>query len=88
MESSEYRQAKADLLRAAAALTLADATAARERDLHEKGVCPRKDVLEAEAALGQARAERAAVVGRLLAFGLGGRRSTRCRRPAPPRSRG
>ena len=71
VESSEFRQAKADLLRAEAALILAEATAIRERDLHEKGVCPRKDVLEAEAALGQARAERTAVVGRLLAFGLG-----------------
>jgi cobalt-zinc-cadmium efflux system membrane fusion protein len=71
VESSEFRQAKADLLRAESALTLAEATATRERDLHEKGVCPRKDVLEAEAALGQARAERIAVVGRLLGFGLG-----------------
>ena len=70
VESSEYRQAKTDLLRAEAALTLAEATAERERDLHEKGVCPQKDVLEADAALGQAIAERTAVVGRLLAFGL------------------
>lgn len=71
VESSEYRQAKADLLRAEAALKLAEATAERERDLHEKGVCPKKDVLEAEAALGQARADRAAIAGRLLAWGLG-----------------
>jgi cobalt-zinc-cadmium efflux system membrane fusion protein len=70
VESSEYRQAKADLLRADAALTLAAATAERERDLYEKGVCPRKDVLEADAALAQAAADRSAVVGRLLAFGL------------------
>jgi membrane fusion protein, heavy metal efflux system len=70
VESGEFRQAKADLLRAEAALTLAEATAARERDLHDKGVCPRKDVLEAEAALGQARADHTAVVGQLLAFGL------------------
>jgi cobalt-zinc-cadmium efflux system membrane fusion protein len=70
VESSEYRQAKADLLRATAAVTLAEATAARERDLYEKRVCPRKDVIEAEAALGQANAERAAVIGRLLALGL------------------
>lgn len=71
VESSEYRQAKADHLRAEAALKLAEATSERERDLHEKGVCPKKDVLEAEAALGQARADRAASVGRLLAWGLG-----------------
>ena len=71
VESGEYRQAKADLLRAEAALKLSAATAARERDLHEKGVCPMKDVLEAEAAHEQARADRAAVVGRLLAYGLG-----------------
>ena len=70
VESSEYRQAKADLLRATAAVTLAEATAARERDLYEKRVCPRKDVIEAEAALGQANADRTAVTGRLLAFGL------------------
>jgi cobalt-zinc-cadmium efflux system membrane fusion protein len=70
VESSAYRQAKADLLRATAALTLAEATASRERDLYDKGVCPRKDVLEAEAALGQASADRAAVAGQLLAFGL------------------
>ncbi len=72
VESSEYRQAKADLLRAEAVLTLAEAAATRERDLHDKGVSSRKDLLEAEAALGQASAERTAVVGRLLAFGLGG----------------
>jgi cobalt-zinc-cadmium efflux system membrane fusion protein len=71
VESSDYRQAKADLLSTAAAMTLAEATASRERDLYDKGVCPQKDVLEAEAALAQARAERTAVVGRLLAFGLG-----------------
>ena len=71
VESSEYRQAKANLLRAEATLTLAEATATRERDLHDKGVSSRKDLLEAEAALGQASADRTAVVGRLLAFGLG-----------------
>jgi membrane fusion protein, heavy metal efflux system len=70
VESGEFRQAKADLLGAAAAMNLAEATAARERDLYEKRVCPRKDVLEAEAALAQADAERTAVIGRLLAFGL------------------
>ncbi len=70
VESSDYRQAKADLLRATAAVTLAEATAVRERDLYEKRVCPRKDVIEAEAALGQANAEHTAVVGRLLALGL------------------
>jgi len=70
VESSEYRQAKADLLRAVAGVTLAEATAARERDLYEKGVCPRKDVLEAAAALAEAAADRSAVVGQLLAFGL------------------
>jgi cobalt-zinc-cadmium efflux system membrane fusion protein len=70
VESSEYRQAKADLQRAAAAVTLAEATVERERDLYAKRVCPRKDVIEAEAALGQAAAEHTAVVGRLMAFGL------------------
>lgn len=72
VDSSDYRQAKADLLRAAAAVTLAEATVERERDLYAKRVCPRKDVIEAEAALAQAIAEHTAVVGRLMAFGLRG----------------
>ncbi|MEW6337155.1 MAG: efflux RND transporter periplasmic adaptor subunit [Acidobacteriota bacterium] len=70
VDSAEYRQAKADLMRSASSLALNEATAERERDLFAKGVCPKKDVLEAEAALGQARAERAAAVGRLLSYGL------------------
>jgi len=70
VESSELREAKGEALRAAAALALARATAERERDLFARGVCPRRDLDEAEAALAQAEAERSAVVGRLLAYGL------------------
>ncbi|MBI4917711.1 MAG: efflux RND transporter periplasmic adaptor subunit [Acidobacteria bacterium] len=88
VESSEFRQAKADLLRADAAMALAEATVARERDLFEKRVCPRKDVIEAEAALGQASAERTAVVGRLLAFGLARREIDALRAEASPSQSG
>jgi cobalt-zinc-cadmium efflux system membrane fusion protein len=70
VESPEFRQAKADLVRTSAAVGLAEATAARERDLFEKRICPQKDVLEAEALLTQVRAERRAVAGRLLGHGL------------------
>jgi len=71
VESPDYRQAKADLARAAAAVGLAEATAARERELFEKRICPRKDLLEAEAALAGVRADLRAVKGRLLGLGLG-----------------
>jgi cobalt-zinc-cadmium efflux system membrane fusion protein len=70
VESPEFRQAKADLVRTSAAVGLAEATAARERDLFEKRICPQKDLLEAEASLTQVRAERRAVAGRLLGHGL------------------
>ncbi len=70
VESPDFRQARADLVRVTAAAGLAEATAARERDLFERRICPQKDLLEAEAALAQSRAERKAVVGRLLGMGL------------------
>lgn len=73
VESPDFRQAKADLARTSAAVGLAEATAARERELFEKGICPQKDLLEAEAALTEARAEERAVTGRLLGLGLGPR---------------
>lgn len=71
VESPDYRQAKADLARSVAAAGLAEATAARERELFEKRICPRKDLLEAEAALAEARAALRAAKGRLLGLGLG-----------------
>ncbi len=73
VESPDFRQAKADLARASAAVGLAEATAARERELFEKRICPQKDLLEAEAALTGARADERAVTGRLLGLGLGPR---------------
>ncbi|HYN41460.1 MAG TPA: efflux RND transporter periplasmic adaptor subunit, partial [Thermoanaerobaculia bacterium] len=73
VESPDFRQAKADLARASAAVGLAKATAARERELFEKRICPQKDLLEAEAALTGAHAEERAVTGRLLGLGLGPR---------------
>ena len=42
----------------------------RERDLYEKKVCPRKDLLEAEAARDEAAATSQAARERLLACGL------------------
>ena len=70
VESPEFRQARADLVRTSAAVGLAEATLARERELFEKRICPQKDLLEAEASLTQVRAERGAVAGRLLGLGL------------------
>lgn len=70
VESPEYRQALADLVRTSAAVRLADATASREEELFAKRICPEKDLLEARAALAQARADRRAVAGRLIGLGL------------------
>jgi len=70
VESSELRQARAELLRAAAAVSLAEAEAARERDLYARRICPEKDLLEAEARLKQAAADEQAAAGRLLGLGL------------------
>lgn len=71
VESPDYRQAKADFARATAALGLAEATAARERELFARRICPQKDLLEAEAARDGARADLRAAKGRLLGLGLG-----------------
>ncbi|MBK8594070.1 MAG: efflux RND transporter periplasmic adaptor subunit [Holophagales bacterium] len=87
VESPDFRQAKADLARAAAAVGLAEATAARERELFEKRICPEKDLLEAEAARTGARADERAVKGRLLGLGLEpGEIEALATRPARPES--
>ena len=70
LESGEYREARAALARGGAALRLAAATAARERDLYARGICPQRDVLEAEAQLAQARADERAARGTLLGYGV------------------
>ncbi len=70
VESTEFLQARADLVKATAQETLAEAAAARERELYGKHISPRKDLEQAEAALQEAQAERSAVAGRLLALGV------------------
>ena len=70
VDSPDFRQAKADFLRSSAALDLARATQQRESDLFSRGICPKKDLLEAEAALRGAQADQRAAVGALLSMGL------------------
>ena len=49
VDSPEFAEARSAYLIAQASLKLAQGTFERERDLFEKRVCPRKDLLEAEA---------------------------------------
>ncbi len=70
VDSPEFSDARSAYLIAQAALKLAESTAERERDLYEKRVCPRKDLLEAEAARDEAAARSQAARERLLACGL------------------
>lgn len=71
VDSPEFGEARSAFLIAQASLKLAEGTAAREKDLYEKKVCPRKDLLEAEASRDGARATCQAARERLLACGLG-----------------
>jgi cobalt-zinc-cadmium efflux system membrane fusion protein len=87
VESAELRQAKAEYLRSEASLALAEATAVREKDLFDKKICPRKDWLEAEAALKQAEADTNAAEGSLESFGLSPGEVENLSAPSPkPRS--
>jgi membrane fusion protein, heavy metal efflux system len=70
VDSPEFSDARSTYLIAEAALKLAEGIAERERDLYEKRVCPRKDLLEAEAARDEAAARNQAARERLLACGL------------------
>ncbi len=70
VDSAEFRQAKADFLRSSAALDLARASQQRESDLFSRGICPKKDLLEAEAALREAQAVQRAAMGALLSMGI------------------
>ncbi len=70
VDSPEFAEARAAHLIAQASLKLAEGTLDRERDLYEKKVCPRKDLLEAEAARDEAAATSQAARARLLACGL------------------
>ncbi|MEW6758124.1 MAG: efflux RND transporter periplasmic adaptor subunit [Acidobacteriota bacterium] len=70
VDSPEFRRAKADIARSASALDLARATERRESDLFAKGICPERDLLEAQAALRMAEAEHRAAAGALASMGL------------------
>ena len=70
VDSPGFRQAKADYVRAQAAMDLARATERRESDLFSRGICPKKDLLEAQAALRGAQAQQRAAAGELLSMGL------------------
>ena len=70
IESAELIEARAAQLVAVTAARLARATADREADLFQKKICPEKDLLEAQAALEQARAAERAARERLLRLGL------------------
>ena len=89
VESTELLQARADLVKATAQETLAQAGATRERELYGKHISSRKDLEQAEAALKQAQAERGVVEGRLLALGVPAAQMdhpAQGRRTAPPSS--
>lgn len=70
VDSPEFAEARAAFIRARASERVAHATLERERDLYEKRVCPRKDLLEAEANHEEAEAELRAARERLLSCGL------------------
>jgi len=70
IESAELSDARAEHLKAVAAMQLARATEQRETDLFQKKICPEKDLLEARAALEEARAVEHASRERLLRLGL------------------
>ncbi len=69
VSSPEFAEARSAYVAARARLRLADATLERERDLFAKKVCPRKDLLEAEAEQQAAAATCQAARERLLACG-------------------
>jgi cobalt-zinc-cadmium efflux system membrane fusion protein len=69
VESPDFGQAQADARKAESDLKLAERTLARTRDLFAHGAAPQKDVEAAEDAQGQARAEQARAVSRMVAYG-------------------
>lgn len=72
VDSEELRQAKVEFIRARAAHEVAEASEEREREMFERKICPKKDLMEAEAAHRQAGAEEAAARGRLESLGISG----------------
>lgn len=71
VESAEFTAARAEYLRAGAALVAAEAAYARESELFAKRVCPRKDLIEAQAARDEAMAAARAAEEILRQYGLG-----------------
>jgi cobalt-zinc-cadmium efflux system membrane fusion protein len=70
LDSPDLADARSAWHRAQSAFRLAEATANREADLFAKKVCPKKDLLEAEAVRDQAKAEERAAASRLAGYGL------------------
>jgi membrane fusion protein, heavy metal efflux system len=70
LDSPDVSEARSAYRRAHSGHHLAETAAAREADLFAKRVCPKKDLLEAEAARDQARAEEQAAAARLAGYGL------------------
>lgn len=68
--SPAWAQERADWLQARAGHALARAAAEREAELHAQGICPQKDLLEAEAERARAAAAEMAAAERLRAHGL------------------
>ncbi len=67
--SPDFGQAQADAGRAAADSALAEKNLARIRELHDNGVAPRKDLVQAEADQARAQSELARAQGRVRLYG-------------------
>ncbi len=72
LASPDFGQAQADAGRAVADSALAEKTLARIRELHEHGVAPRKDLVQAEADHARSQSELARAQGRVRMYGGGG----------------
>jgi membrane fusion protein, heavy metal efflux system len=70
LDSPDISDARAAWRRANTGRRLAEASADREGELFARRVCPKKDLLEAEAVRDQANAEERAAASRLAGYGL------------------
>ena len=71
LASPDFGEAQADSRKAATDFALAEKTLARVRELVDNGVAPRKDLLEAEAQLERARADRSRAAERVRLYSGG-----------------
>ena len=71
LASPDFGQAQADAGRAVADSALAEKNLARIRELHENGVAPRKDLVQAEADHARTQSELARAQGRVRMYGGG-----------------